>query len=265
MANVQRAGAARGGGALLVNPALPTGTMRTEGGSVYVPLSQAAMSTMLSDVGVGADAASHSSSSGSPDGARGAVHVGDRVSVLVHQVPHNATVKFVGRTRSSHYRWVGVAFDEPVGRHGGSVEGVRYFEAAEGHGAFVRPEEVIPLGGSSAQEGQDGAGVRSPRGAEMALPEQLLLLGGARPHEMAWLPLSPPGGARHGGPGATSPKAGEFATTTQRGERGIKGGSTRSETGADGSETGVAKADGGEVSETDDRGGAKPAGLGGSK
>ena len=40
--------------------------------------------------------------------------------------------------------WVGVAYDEPVGRNGGRVEegGRRYFEVKEGFGAFVRPEKV---------------------------------------------------------------------------------------------------------------------------
>ena len=41
--------------------------------------------------------------------------------------------------------WVGVAFDEPVGKNDGSINGTRYWGTAEEgakHGVFVRPERV---------------------------------------------------------------------------------------------------------------------------
>ena len=41
--------------------------------------------------------------------------------------------------------WVGVALDEPQGRHDGSKGGRRYFEAAAGCGIFVRPHQVTLL------------------------------------------------------------------------------------------------------------------------
>ncbi len=38
--------------------------------------------------------------------------------------------------------WVGVAYDEPLGKHDGSVKGTRFFQCPMGHGAFVRPDKV---------------------------------------------------------------------------------------------------------------------------
>lgn len=38
--------------------------------------------------------------------------------------------------------WVGVAFDEPVGKADGSARGARYFEAGPGFGGFVRGKNV---------------------------------------------------------------------------------------------------------------------------
>ena len=38
--------------------------------------------------------------------------------------------------------WVGVEFDEPVGKNDGSAKGERFFECSEGYGSFLRPENV---------------------------------------------------------------------------------------------------------------------------
>eukprot|EP00242_Pyramimonas_sp_CCMP2087_P017712 CAMPEP_0198210814 /NCGR_PEP_ID=MMETSP1445-20131203/22460_1 /TAXON_ID=36898 /ORGANISM="Pyramimonas sp., Strain CCMP2087" /LENGTH=286 /DNA_ID=CAMNT_0043884969 /DNA_START=117 /DNA_END=977 /DNA_ORIENTATION=+ len=53
-------------------------------------------------------------------------------------------VKFVGKAEKGlplGY-WVGVQFDEPVGKNNGTAKGVKYFECAENYGSMLRPNMV---------------------------------------------------------------------------------------------------------------------------
>ncbi|CAI8602088.1 unnamed protein product [Vicia faba] len=52
-------------------------------------------------------------------------------------------VKFAGRAEPlGPGFWVGVQYDEPLGKHDGMVKGVRYFQCPPSHGGIVRPEKV---------------------------------------------------------------------------------------------------------------------------
>ncbi|KAJ7035531.1 tubulin-folding cofactor B [Mycena alexandri] len=54
------------------------------------------------------------------------------------------TVRFVGATTfgTGEGIWVGVEYDEPMGKNDGSVKGERYFSCRPNYGAFVRPEKI---------------------------------------------------------------------------------------------------------------------------
>ncbi|KAH7098245.1 CAP Gly-rich domain-containing protein [Auriculariales sp. MPI-PUGE-AT-0066] len=51
-------------------------------------------------------------------------------------------VRFCGETAFAQGLWVGIEYDEPLGKNDGSVNGERYFTCRPAHGAFVRPERV---------------------------------------------------------------------------------------------------------------------------
>lgn len=55
------------------------------------------------------------------------------------------TVRYVGpvpEIKGAQRIWVGVEYDEPVGKHDGVIAGTRYFQARPNTGAFVKPEAV---------------------------------------------------------------------------------------------------------------------------
>lgn len=72
------------------------------------------------------------------------INVGDRCevdTVSTDGMLKRGKVKFVGLVDFKPGFWVGVCYDEPVGKHDGMVQGKRYFTTPARHGAFVRPDK----------------------------------------------------------------------------------------------------------------------------
>ncbi|OVA04872.1 CAP Gly-rich domain [Macleaya cordata] len=69
------------------------------------------------------------------------IKVGDRCEVEPGE--KRGVVKFVGRAENiAPGFWIGVQYDEPLGKHDGMVRGKRYFSCPPLHGAMVRPDKV---------------------------------------------------------------------------------------------------------------------------
>ncbi|KAF1808791.1 hypothetical protein P152DRAFT_443203 [Eremomyces bilateralis CBS 781.70] len=56
-----------------------------------------------------------------------------------------ATVRFVGETSFAQGDWIGVEFEDALGKNDGSVQGERYFDCQPGHGMFMRPSGISAI------------------------------------------------------------------------------------------------------------------------
>lgn len=73
------------------------------------------------------------------------IQVGARCRVINIASERRGQVKFVGHIKElddGESVWVGIEFDEPVGKNDGLIGLLRVFEAKPNHGSFVRPKQV---------------------------------------------------------------------------------------------------------------------------
>lgn len=73
------------------------------------------------------------------------INVGSRCRVINIEGERRGTVRFVGKIDQLDKRenvWVGIEFDEPVGRNDGLIGQFRVFECRPKHGSFVKPKQV---------------------------------------------------------------------------------------------------------------------------
>ncbi|KAK8808447.1 hypothetical protein WA158_008348 [Blastocystis sp. Blastoise] len=72
------------------------------------------------------------------------IHIGDRCQVSPGE--RRGEVKWIGEYKEAKQAqkgyWVGVQFDEPVGKNNGSLNGVQYFSCPQHYGGFVRGTNV---------------------------------------------------------------------------------------------------------------------------
>ncbi|CAK7894848.1 tubulin-specific chaperone B [[Candida] anglica] len=72
------------------------------------------------------------------------ISVGDRCRTINIQGERRGAVKFIGKVPEldqGEQTWVGIEFDEPVGKNNGTIDGIRIFECRENHGSFVKPKQ----------------------------------------------------------------------------------------------------------------------------
>ncbi|CAF0795405.1 unnamed protein product [Didymodactylos carnosus] len=71
------------------------------------------------------------------------IKISDRCEVaVVNQPTKRGTVMYIGEVHFKPGVWIGIKYDEPLGKNDGSVDGKVYFQCQNKYGAFVRPSSV---------------------------------------------------------------------------------------------------------------------------
>ena len=72
------------------------------------------------------------------------IKIGNRCEVRVENNPNRrGTVMYKGKLDNKPGFFVGVKFDEPLGKNNGSLEGKQYFECGPNYGGFLKPKNVF--------------------------------------------------------------------------------------------------------------------------
>lgn len=72
--------------------------------------------------------------------------IGSRCRLInIENNERRGVIRFIGKIiplDKGENDWVGIEFDEPVGKNNGSIDGIKIFECKPNHGSFVRPRLV---------------------------------------------------------------------------------------------------------------------------
>ena len=73
------------------------------------------------------------------------MNIGQRCRIINIQGERRGVIKYIGKISnldSGKNIWIGIEFDEPVGKNNGTIDGVKIFECRNNHGSFVKPKQV---------------------------------------------------------------------------------------------------------------------------
>jgi len=62
----------------------------------------------------------------------------ETLGALVSFKGEKGRIRFLGKTNFADGDWYGVELFNKVGKNDGSLQGIRYFQCAEGHGIFTK-------------------------------------------------------------------------------------------------------------------------------
>lgn len=76
-------------------------------------------------------------------------NMSDRIQMKIkkhsnsNKIPHKGKIKYIGKCEfDMDGAWIGIAFDKPVGKHAGTVNGIHYFKCLDKHGMFLRTKKI---------------------------------------------------------------------------------------------------------------------------
>lgn len=73
------------------------------------------------------------------------MQVGNRCRVINIEGERRGVIKHVGKIEmldNGETVWIGIEFDEPVGKNDGSINGTRFFQGRNKHCSFMKPKQV---------------------------------------------------------------------------------------------------------------------------
>uniref|UniRef100_A0A915CPI7 CAP-Gly domain-containing protein n=1 Tax=Ditylenchus dipsaci TaxID=166011 RepID=A0A915CPI7_9BILA len=84
-----------------------------------------------------------------------------KIQSSASQAPKIGQIAFIGNTHFKPGMWIGVIYDQAVGKNDGSIDGHRYFTCEPNHGGFVVPKAVKPLLDTDSSSVQNNSNLKA--------------------------------------------------------------------------------------------------------